>query len=108
MYEDYEDYDDIEYRDRSCSGGGGGVKKVTQQKRSLDEVFGDLSVRFLCHLPEEELSSFERLFFQIEQAHWFYDDFYCDSDPTLPRMKLKAFSRELFHRSPQLKAYASQ
>ena len=31
-------------------------------------------------MPEEERSDLIRIFFQIEIAHWFYLDFYCDSN----------------------------
>ncbi len=34
------------------------------------EVFDDLATRFILTCPVEEFSSFERLFFQIEAAHW--------------------------------------
>lgn len=37
-------------------------------------VFDDLSSRFILNCPPEELSSFERIMFLIEQAHWFYED----------------------------------
>ena len=30
-------------------------------------------------MPEEERTDLIRIFFQIEIAHWFYLDFYCDS-----------------------------
>ena len=31
-------------------------------------------------MPEEERSDLIRIFFQIEIAHWFYLDFYCESN----------------------------
>jgi hypothetical protein len=37
------------------------------------EVFDDLSCRFIINNPWEEFASFERVLFQIEQAHWFYE-----------------------------------
>lgn len=36
----------------------------------LVEVFDDLAARFILTCPVEEFSSFDRLFFQIEAAHW--------------------------------------
>lgn len=42
---------------------------------SCDKV----EIRFLLNIPEEELQSVDRLFFQIEQAHWFYEDFFADN-----------------------------
>ncbi|RGB32604.1 hypothetical protein C1646_733994 [Rhizophagus diaphanus] len=41
------------------------------------EILDDLSSRFIINVPEEELASVERICFQIEQAHWFYEDFHC-------------------------------
>eukprot|EP00171_Calliarthron_tuberculosum_P015346 IDg15346t1 len=63
---------------------------------SLDEVLDDLCTRFLVNLPDEEFKSFERLFFAVESAHWFYDDFFRERDPRLPRLQLKAFAQKLF------------
>jgi 8-oxo-dGTP pyrophosphatase MutT (NUDIX family) len=54
-------------------------------------------------LPAEERSSFERLGFQVEQAFWFYDDFYRVQYPRgLPRLTLRAFGERLLQRHPQL------
>ena len=46
----------------------GGAKSVVEAL--LDEIFDDLAARFILTCPVEEFSSFERLFFQIESAHW--------------------------------------
>lgn len=43
---------------------------------NLDAVMDDLAARFLIHLLPEEIDSTERLLFQVEEAHWFYEDFY--------------------------------
>ena len=43
---------------------------------NVDEALADLSVRFLANLPVHEPPTVERLFFQIQQAHWYYLDFY--------------------------------
>lgn len=40
---------------------------------SFDEALEKIEARFIYNLPETELSHIERLFFQIEQAHWFYE-----------------------------------
>ncbi len=42
-------------------------------------VFEELSFRFLQNLPHSELESEDRLFFQIQQAHWYYEDFMVDT-----------------------------
>jgi mRNA-decapping enzyme subunit 2 len=58
--------------------------------------------RFIINLPEEERSSFERLGFQVEQAFWFYDDFYRPTYPHLPRLTLRSFGQVLLQRYPPL------
>ncbi|CAN8070016.1 unnamed protein product [Agarophyton chilense] len=71
----------------------------------LLEVLDDLCMRFLVNLPAVEYESFERLFFAIESAHWFYDDFYRDDNPSLPRLPLKHFAARLFDHTSLLKQY---
>jgi hypothetical protein len=48
-----------------------GKKRSSAEHEALMvEVFDDLAARFILTCPVEEFSSFERLFFQIEAAHW--------------------------------------
>lgn len=63
---------------------------------NLSIVLDDLCMRFLVNLPAVEYESFERLFFAIESAHWFYEDFYRAYDPSLPRLPLKHFAAKIF------------
>ena len=76
-------------------------------KPSLDDVLDDLAARFILNLPESEFESFERLFFTIEEAHWFYLDFYRDRDKTLPSLGLYEFASRLFRRVPFLHPYVN-
>ncbi|GAA5870946.1 hypothetical protein JCM8547_000038 [Rhodosporidiobolus lusitaniae] len=72
---------------------------------SLPLVLEDLSARFIVNLPEEELESMDRVCFQIEQAHWYYEDFIrpSASQPSLlPSYGLKAFSLLMFKSCPLL------
>lgn len=71
----------------------------------LPEVLDDLCMRFVNNLPSSEYESFERLFFAIEAAHWFYEDFYREQNPSLPRLSLKAFAARIFAHSPVLQPY---
>ena len=73
---------------------------------SLDEVH----TRFILNVPQEELSTSERIFFQLEQAWWYYEDLICDKiesetgSCSLPRFaNLKPFSKRLFEFSPLLR-----
>jgi mRNA-decapping enzyme subunit 2 len=72
---------------------------------TLEEVLDDLLSRFILNCPEEEYSSFQRLFFQIEEAHWFYLDFYVENNSHLPYYNLKDFSKLLFQYCPILQPY---
>jgi mRNA-decapping enzyme subunit 2 len=49
----------------------------------------------------EEVASPARLGFQLEQAFWFYDDFYRAENPALPKMNLKKFIQCLLGRYPE-------
>ncbi|KAG5420360.1 DCP2 [Candida metapsilosis] len=68
--------------------------------QSLDRVLEDLLVRFVVNVPEEDLSSIERIFFQVEEAHWFYLDYVRQLDPSLPSMKMKTFASKLLEKCP--------
>lgn len=72
---------------------------------NLKIVLDDLCMRFLVNLPAVEYESFERLFFAIESAHWFYDDFYRAKDPSLPRLPLKQFAAKIFGHTDLLHAH---
>ncbi|KAI8923571.1 Dcp2, box A domain-containing protein, partial [Entophlyctis helioformis] len=63
--------------------------------------------RFIINVPEEELQSIERVCFQIEQAHWFYEDFVREESPRLPSFSLKNFSSKLFRHCPLLQHWAN-
>lgn len=52
-------------------------------------------------MPREEVGSPARLGFQLEQAYWFYDDFYRVENPALPKMNLKRFIQCLLSRYPE-------
>ncbi|KAI8813709.1 Dcp2, box A domain-containing protein [Cladochytrium replicatum] len=64
---------------------------------TFPEVLDDLQSRFIINVPDEELSSVERVCFQIEQAHWFYEDFVREQNPRLPSLSLKRFSATFFN-----------
>jgi hypothetical protein len=45
------------------------------------------SSRFIYNCPEEEFESLDRICFQIELAHWFYEDFYREHNLSLPKYR---------------------
>ncbi|KAL1914972.1 uncharacterized protein VTP21DRAFT_7677 [Calcarisporiella thermophila] len=74
---------------------------------TLDEILDDLCSRFIINVPEEELQSVERICFQIEQAHWFYEDFVREQNPQLPSFNLKNFSKKIFQHCPLLSQWSN-
>lgn len=68
--------------------------------QSVDLVLEDLLVRFLVNVPDEDLSSIERMFFQVEEAQWFYTDFIRQLNPLLPGMKMKTFAAKFLEKCP--------
>ncbi|KAG0148804.1 hypothetical protein CROQUDRAFT_721469 [Cronartium quercuum f. sp. fusiforme G11] len=95
----------IEYKPNSNSNSS---KTTTQQptiassasvfaKMSLEEVLEDLASRFILNLPTVESTQIERVCFQVEQAHWFYEDFVRPNNLlNLPSYNLKAFTKLFF------------
>lgn len=61
-------------------------------KDGIKKLIDNLHSRFIINVPEAELSSVERINFQVEQAHWFYEDFIRELKPELPSFQLKTFS----------------
>lgn len=81
--------------------------RYTYEHDTLDSALHDLVVRFVINCPKEDLETVERLFFQIEEAHWFYEDFVRVQNPRLPSMKFKTFVQALFETSPILEIWSS-
>ncbi|KAL3798078.1 hypothetical protein HJC23_012369 [Cyclotella cryptica] len=80
---------------------------ATTTQQAYEEAMDDVHTRFILNLPSYELASPTRIFFQLEQAWWFYDDFICDAPASpshdLPRFKhMKPFSLAMFQFSPLL------
>jgi ADP-ribose pyrophosphatase YjhB (NUDIX family) len=73
---------------------------------SLDEALHELHARFL-NLPRSEEPTVARIFFQIQQAHWFYEDEWAD-DGVLPHVRFEEFSRRVFELSPLLQEYCDR
>ncbi|ORX47706.1 DCP2-domain-containing protein [Hesseltinella vesiculosa] len=63
---------------------------------TLDEIIDDLVVRFIINVPDVELAEVERIGFQVEAAHWYYEDFIRPIRPDLPSIKSKQFSTRIF------------
>lgn len=48
--------------------------------------------RFVLNVPKEDLQSFERILFLVENAHWFYEDNSVENNPSLKSLNLKEFT----------------
>lgn len=75
---------------------------------TLEEALEDLQARFL-NLPKGEVPTVPRVFFLIQQAHWFYEDELVDHDETgnLPHLSFTDFSRMMLEASPMLSSYCA-
>ncbi|KAJ3800711.1 pyrophosphatase DCP2 [Lentinula aff. detonsa] len=76
--------------------------RYTTMYETEEDVLEDLTSRFILNLPDEELNSIERISFQVEQAHWYYEDFIREANPKFPSLPLKKFSAMLFNACPLL------
>ena len=73
---------------------------TTTKKMDLKTAVNDVVARFILSWPEEIPLDSIRLFFQLEQAHWFYEDFYADKYESLPHFhSLKKFCHMIIHSS---------
>ncbi|KZT65159.1 DCP2-domain-containing protein [Daedalea quercina L-15889] len=82
---------------------GSSQSSVQYAHLSREEVLEELSSRFILNLPDEELASVERVCFQMEQAHWYYEDFIREQNPAkFPSYSLKTFCEILFRTCPPL------
>ena len=71
---------------------------------TFDQVLDNVEARFLYNLPLHEIEHVERLFFQIEQAYWYYEDFFADKYNYLPHFStLKSFANQIFKHCDLLK-----
>eukprot|EP00899_Mesostigma_viride_P012052 jgi/Mesvir1/20848/Mv07939-RA.1 len=69
----------------------------------MEDILMDLCSRFVLNTPEQ--ASFDHMLFSVEQAHWFYDDFYREQDPTLASLSLRDFTELMFQHCPALRPY---
>ena len=54
---------------------------------AFEDALDDVHSRFILNLPGNELSSADRIFFQLEQAHWYYEVRPVSCVPELSTMK---------------------
>ncbi|PKA53401.1 mRNA-decapping enzyme subunit 2 [Apostasia shenzhenica] len=69
------------------------------------ELLDDLCSRFVLNVPKEDLESFERMLFLLEQAHWFYEDNSVEQNPSLKSLSFKEFTSLMFSSCAALRPY---
>mmetsp|Transcript_4827 Transcript_4827/g.12358 ORF Transcript_4827/g.12358 Transcript_4827/m.12358 type:complete len:352 (-) Transcript_4827:11-1066(-) len=62
----------------------------------LKQVMDDLCSRFVINIQDDEMDNPTRIFFMLEQACWYYDDFYRKEHPSLPKIGLRDFALAMF------------
>ena len=67
------------------------TETVSQHSIPL-EILDDLGSRFIINVPEEERKDLIRICFQIELAHWFYEDEYVKGKKIFPFLKCFSIS----------------
>ncbi|GAU92751.1 hypothetical protein RvY_04794 [Ramazzottius varieornatus] len=70
-----------------------------------NSVLDDCCLRFLVELDSEDLKDSVRVFFKIEEAHWFYLDHFCESNPILPKVALRDFTETVCRHFIQLQRF---
>jgi mRNA-decapping enzyme subunit 2 len=67
----------------------------------------ELAARFIINIPADEKENMVRVCFQVEQAHWFFIDFFVERQPGLRLAKcgMKEFTNHIFHHVPFLRRH---
>uniref|UniRef100_A0A804PX65 Nudix hydrolase domain-containing protein n=1 Tax=Zea mays TaxID=4577 RepID=A0A804PX65_MAIZE len=89
----------------TMAGGGGLNRSSSRGQLPPQELLDDLCSRFLLNVPKEELESFERILFLLEQAHWFYEDNSVEHNPNLKSLSFKDFTSLMFKSCTALRPY---
>ncbi|XP_068652780.1 mRNA-decapping enzyme subunit 2 isoform X1 [Aristolochia californica] len=77
----------------------------TRNALPSQELLDDLCSRFVLNVPQEDLQSFERILFLIEQAHWFYEDNSVEQSSSLKSLSLREFTSLMFSSCAALRPY---
>ena len=73
------------------------------------DILDELAARFIIPMREEERKDLVRVCFLIEQAHWFYIDFYVNNtEYKLAQGTIKEFAQHIFNHIPFLRKHANR
>jgi 8-oxo-dGTP pyrophosphatase MutT (NUDIX family) len=81
---------------------GGKKRNDSKNVMSLDDAMADLASRFVVNCPTEEQESINRCMWQVEAAHWFYDDVVRRHQHGLPFLNFKDFTMAFLKACPSL------
>eukprot|EP00047_Mylnosiga_fluctuans_P021949 m.111295 g.111295 ORF g.111295 m.111295 type:complete len:79 (-) comp9085_c0_seq5:32-268(-) len=62
--------------------------------KTVEDVLHELSSRFLLNVSDEEFRDTIRIGFQMEQAHWWYIDYYSSHDKAFPELSFGEFAEK--------------
>lgn len=86
--------------------------QCTQPVQNIpSEVLDDICWRFLYNIPDNERNDLIRTCFQIEQAHWYYVDFFCkdkEFKSKCPDLGQRDFMKQVFAHCSYLCEYADK
>lgn len=82
-------------------------QEENNNNNNLTKIFNELAVKFFINLPESELLNTNRLFIQLQQAYWYYHDYYLINNNNLPKYNEKSFIIQFFSHSEILKTQIS-
>ena len=74
------------------------------------EILDELAVRFILNMPQQEKNDMMRVMFKVEEAHWFYIDFYVNGEPErkLASGTMREFAEHMFRHVPPLQPHADK
>jgi len=71
------------------------------------DILDEIAARFIVNLNNEERQDTVRICFQLEEAHWFYIDFYVNKQPhrNLQSGSIRTFAEHMFNHVPFLRKH---
>ena len=89
-----------------------GMESSKQTKGHIipGDILDELAVRFILNMPQQEKNDMMRVMFKVEEAHWFYIDFYVMGEPErkLASGTMREFAEHMFRHVPPLQPHADK
>jgi len=87
------------------------MSEVQYSKHTIPvDILDEIAARFIVNLNQEERKNFVRICFQVEEAHWFYIDFYVNKQPhrKLQGGTMRTFTEHIFRHVPFLQEHVDK